>query len=313
MYNNIIIDSFCQANKTFLKDEGEFNISNKPTYKKSICFFIKSIENIVDKYLSSDGKVYLLFDYFFTKNELSDIFKNCPNNDDTRRNIDNNYKKNRKQKNNVFYNSLSLIKYYYSVMPSNYNVLMIRGYEGDDLVPHILNSCEGKNLLVTTDHDWYKYLNKDTDILSDMSVGAESIYDISNKLGMDIFYNGVVLYKALFGDVSDNIPSIISLNESTKSEFLNLYKNNPEDLILKSRDLTERQNNQILNAISKNENRFKINLQLVESLPLDDKRVQDELIIGTDNQTIKNTIRKVVGLDSKCNKFEFGNMKRKRV
>ena len=65
-YDAIVIDSVNFAYKTFkINDELPVRISKKTVYKDSICNFINSVEDLKNKYLKSDGQVYLLFDNYF--------------------------------------------------------------------------------------------------------------------------------------------------------------------------------------------------------------------------------------------------------
>ena len=70
-YDALVIDSVNFAYRTF-KIEGEtpVRISKKTVYKDSICNFIDSVEDLKNKYLKSDGQVYLLFDNYFSRADL---------------------------------------------------------------------------------------------------------------------------------------------------------------------------------------------------------------------------------------------------
>ena len=144
-YDALVIDSVNFAYRTF-KIEGEtpVRISKKTVYKDSICNFIDSVEDLKNKYLKSDGQVYLLFDNYFSRADLRSMYMFV-----NRKELNESYKSNRKKESKEFYNSLTI---------------KIDNLEADDLVKPLFEKIEviGGNtsaLMVTNDLDWTRYLS----------------------------------------------------------------------------------------------------------------------------------------------------------
>ena len=313
-YDCLLIDVVNLCYKTFTKkNDLAVQVGSKLVYKNSICNFIKSIEDLVKKYLHSDGQVYLLFDNYFSRADLRSSFMFAD-----RRNLDEAYKETRKKENREFYNSINFIKYYYLLGLPNYHTLQIQGLEADDLVKPLLeDACLDKTcLFLTSDLDWCRYLREDPriDWLPKLNEEPQTIKDLEYKLGFEISEKNIILYKTIFGDASDNIESIVPLNESNKNEFLTLLKETsyPDEFIYLSRDASKVANSKILKAISQDERRFYINMQLVSSLPCSKDAIHKNLTSGRQAETLLKTVKLAMGLDE-SSKFVFGNIKRPRV
>ena len=76
IYDALIVDAVNFAHKTFdTRNDELISISNKEIYKNSVCKFINGIEDLKKKYLDPDnGKVYLLFDNYFSRADLKTAF-----------------------------------------------------------------------------------------------------------------------------------------------------------------------------------------------------------------------------------------------
>lgn len=314
-YDYLIVDSVNFAYRTFkMKGETPLQVSKKSVYKNSICDFIRAIESLKDKYLSSEGEVYLLFDNYYSRADLRSTYMFAD-----RKKLNESYKSNRKKESKEFYNSINFLRYYYLVGPEKYHTARIDNLEADDLVGPLLSHLgvtkgDKTALLVTTDADWTRYLTFNTDWLPDLSNPPETLGDLSNKLGFKVTKDNVILYKAVFGDKSDNIPNIVPENDSTRKEFKELLGmiSYPEEMILLSRDEDLRETYRILKKVSEDEKKFLVNLQLISPIPCGEDTLRIHLTVGRNAETLYNTLREVMGL-VEPEGFVFGNVKRTRV
>lgn len=314
-YDFLVLDCVNFAYRTFkMKGETPLQVSKKSVYKSSICNFIQSLESLKEKYLSSDGEVYLLFDNYFSRADLRSTYMFAD-----RKRLDESYKATRKKENKEFYNSINFLRYYYLIGPKMYHTIRIDNLEADDLVEPLFNYLglfynNKTALMVTTDADWTRYLSNNIDWLPDLGSNPETITDFSNKMGFKINKDNVILYKALFGDSSDNISGIVTCNEKNKKEFLELLGiiKYPEELVEMSRTLKLRENFNILNKISNNEKAFLINLQLISPISCGVDTLKSHLTSGRESDTLYKTIREIMGLEE-SDGFVFGNVKRNRV
>ena len=311
-YDRLIIDVVNLCYKTFEKEKDPVvAIGSKLVYKNSICNFIRSVESLVKDYLDSDGEVYLLFDNYFSRADLKTSFMFAD-----RRDFDKAYKETRKKEHKEFYNSVNFLRYYYLTDTPKFRSIQIQGLEADDLVKPLLPSkyCKGKTcLLVSSDLDWVRYLNNNPSVewLPSFKEEPKTLEDVSLKLGFKVSENSIILYKTIFGDASDNIDSLVPLNEKNKEEFINLVKDCavPLDMVLKAR---ANPNCAILEAINKDEKQFTINMQLVSSIECDSSHIDGNILIGNESTTTHKIIREAMGLDESDKGFVFGNVKRPR-
>ncbi len=313
-YDCLIIDVVNLCYKLFKKREDTvIQAGSKLIFKKSICAFIRTLEELVDKYLHSDGKVYLLFDNYFSRADLKTSFMFAD-----RRELSKAYKETRKKENKEFYNSINFLKYFYLTGPSKYSTLQITGLEADDLVKPLLatNLCKGKScLLVTSDLDWCRYLsnNPQIDWLPKLGEQPETYEDISHQLGFPATESNIIIYKAVLGDKSDNIEGLVTNNDKHKQDLISLLPQvkSPEDLIYLSRQLGS--DSSILKAIANNEKQYSVNIQLVSSIPCKSEYIESNLVVGEDAKTLHKTVLEALGLEGETPKFVFGNVKRPRI
>lgn len=188
---------------------------------------IKMIQRIEKEYLTDDGRMYFLFDNAFSGEER-------------RRDIDPEYKINRKKKEPQFYRGLDYLRLLLLNYKDGYRVVHKAEYEADDLVEPVLESFEGKGrtvLLVSNDMDWSRAISKNIHWLTRKD-GEDVIFDETKFYSEFGFYPTrfrVCMYKALLGDALDNIKagvqgiskkdvlSIIQQVQSIDDFFLSLY------------------------------------------------------------------------------------------
>lgn len=319
IYDCLIVDAINFCYRLFRTQQEEpVELSKKLIYKNSVCNTIKSLESLQRKYLNSDtGKVYLLFDSYPARVDFQSAYMYAE-----RKRIDENYKASRKKENKEFYQSINLVKYYYLINSPVFSTVQVDGLEADDLVkPLLASECKDKrSLFITTDLDWCRYLNFQTDWLPDLSQNPETVEDLSQKLDFKVSETSIILYKAFFGDASDNIPAIISNTEENKNQFKAILKeiSYPDDIFQFVRDADNLKRYPMLDAIISaerkklgTETRLQINLYLASSLPCSTTLLKENIVSGENKETLLRSVQEALGLvESK--KFVFGNIKRPR-
>ena len=314
-YDCLIVDVVNLCYKIFKKRDEAVTVGHKLVFKDSICEVIKLLENLSSKYLHTDGEIFLLFDNYYSRADLKTSFLFAD-----RRELSKSYKESRKKSNKEFFNSVNFLKYFYTTGPSKYYTLQITGLEADDLVKPLLISKYGRNkncLMITSDLDWCRYLseNPKIDYLPNLGEEPKTHSDVSHLLGFDIQENNIILYKSLFGDPSDEIKGISTLNEENKKNFIALLGTfkEPSDLIFTSRKMKNEKSNPLFKDIVENEKQFSVNIQLISPIPCDPSYIEGYIVKGENTNSLHKTIREAIGLDNQSKKFIFGNIKRPRV
>jgi 5'-3' exonuclease len=237
---------------------------------------LKMIQRIESNYLSENGRVYFLFD-------------NPSSGEVRRQDIDPDYKINRKKKDPQFYRGLDYLQLVLRNYKSGYRVIQRPETEADDLVVPILKSFEGHNhfvLLVSNDMDWSRAIDDKVHWLVH-SGDKDVIYDrdlFFNKYG---FYPGpdeVCLYKALRGDVSDNIiAGVKNIPEQVVLEIIHKVKS-IQNMFLKLSDIQI--DEQWKKAIRQNKGRIQINLMLIDYQRLSITDIREYTIISEFNKNM---------------------------
>lgn len=310
-YDCILIDVLNVAHRYFNhgKESPSF-VSKKQVFKQSVCNFIEKIEQLEREFLHSTGEVYLLIDNPTSRISLQSSFYFAD-----RKSAYNKYKKDRAKQPKEFYNSISLLKFYYLVSSGRYHTVQIPMLEADDLVEPILRlKCKGKkSLLVTNDLDWVRYLSQDVDWIPDGN-NPEKVEDLSLRLGFPVTHTNITAYKALFGDAADNIPSILTPKHKESFVVLLDELEDADDLlfIINREHMVEKY--PFLKIVGENYNQLRINLQLVQAIPISDGHMSNVITTGRDSKVSKKAVREAIGLDDeKPNEFVFGGIKRPRV
>lgn len=321
-YNNLIIDTVNLAYKTFrnTSTENAVYIGKKEIYKTSACSFINAIDFLKTKYLHSDGNVYFLFDNYFSRADLQSAFHFAD-----RKRFDEAYKATRKKENKQFYQTINFLRYYYMIGPKKHFTLRLDNLEADDLVKPVLDILDtpSRSLMVSSDLDWARYLSSDVHQLTSLNDEPVTLRRLSEELGFDITENSLIAYKAIFGDPSDNISSLVPRNEAFLSDFIEIIKllEYPEQLNLLIGNIDLRRKYALLNAIASETGRDKIpksrlytiNVQLISAIKCSPDIARSNLIEGRNEATLYKGVREAIGLDTPKQSFVFGNIKRPRA
>jgi hypothetical protein len=308
-YDCLIIDVHNMAHMLFnINKDSLTSVSKKQVYKNLVRDFISRIETLRAEHLHSDGQVYLLFDNPTSRIDLQSSFYFA-----SRKEAYAKYKSDRAKSPKEFYNSVNLLKFYYLVCDSSYHTAQITRLEADDLVaPLLATTCKDKKcLMVTTDLDWARYLSNNVHWVQG-SKAVATAEDLACKLGFPITETSIVAYKVLFGDPSDNIPSLIS--SKYKKDFPRLLEKlaDPSDLPFMCTKDSFTQEFPFLKEVYDKDRQCRINLQLVNSIPVSPKHLAAVLTTGRDSKPSQKAVLQGVG--SIADKgFVFGNLHRPRV
>ena len=286
-------------------------ISNKVVMVDLIRAYLDTVFYLEQKYLASDGRVFLLFDNATSRDELKKMFAPLAPTK-SRKEVDNAYKENRMTESREFYNTLDLIKYYYMVSSSKYRTARIQGLEADDLVKPCIDSIpNSKNLMITNDSDWARYLDSNTHYLPHTFEPPVTDVMFQAKRGFYPTEEKIILDKILFGDSADNVKEVLpelpkALREQIRSDFdciqnfiLNyeLYTPLKEYVTLVRDRLPE----------------LRIAYQMVATIPVSDKHFFYSCSIGRDSKVQRTAIESVLKINNVNVTFEFGDIKVPRV
>lgn len=132
-----------------------------------------------------------------------------------RKKIDENYKANR-QYSSLYYQSILLYKKFYTYRGDKVKTIYSQEYEADDFVEPLLKMIgpNKKVALVTTDYDFSRYISDDVHMINKGLDKPYSIKDFEEKFLFKPTKASITLYKALYGDESDNIKGSIYLDKT---------------------------------------------------------------------------------------------------
>jgi 5'-3' exonuclease len=249
---------------------------------------LKMIQRVESLYLSENGRIYFLFD-------------NPASGEIRRKDIDPDYKINRKKQSPQFFRGLDYLQLVLRNYKTGYRVIQRAETEADDFVPPILKSFEGRDhfvLLVSNDMDWSRAISDKVHWMAH-SGEKDVIFDkdlFYNKYGFYPGRNEVCLYKALRGDDADNIvPGVKGIPEPVLVSIVRQVKS-VQNLFINLNDLQI--DGQWKTAIRQNKGRIQINLMLVDYLPLTISDVRECTVITEFNKNMLLMYYKIFGFDT---------------
>ena len=132
-----------------------------------------------------------------------------------RKKIDENYNANR-QYSSLYYQSIILYKKFYTYRGDKVKTIYSQEYEADDFVEPLLEMIgpNKKVALISTDYDWSRYISDDVHMINKGLDKPYSIKDFEEKFLFKPTKASITLYKALYGDESDNIKGSIYLDKT---------------------------------------------------------------------------------------------------
>lgn len=159
------------------------------------------------------------------------------------------YKAKRKKAPQELYDQIPKVKEFLKAF--NISICEKSGFEGDDILGTIVNSYpEFNNIIVSGDLDTLQLVNKNTKVYF-LSRGVKEalIYneELVKKRYSGLSKEELIDFKALRGDLSDNIPGVKGIGEKTAAELIikfktieNIYEN------INRNDITENTRKKLL-------------------------------------------------------------------
>ena len=202
MYNNIIVDVF----NLFYRERNKLAENNK-TVIDYANHLIDFIEITLKPYQDQTKPMYLLFDPIPLKDLGVDTnykFKT------TRQKVSADYKANRKKEDSTVIEVVELVRKYFSHKGDKYIECLENSLEADDYVGSLIEDLKKNNkicsiALYTTDEDWARYLDDDVVIINKSMKEPLTVTSFFEKYKFIPTVASVQMFKALFGDPSDNI------------------------------------------------------------------------------------------------------------
>lgn len=179
------------------------------------------IKNEIKKHVCDGGKLFLLYDPI-PKNDLgiNKIFKYT-----SRQEIVHNYKQNRVH-NKMTLTVVDLVRKYFSHRGPDIITVISNVFEADDFMESIIKEFPDKKIaMFSVDEDWCRYLNDNCELINkgfNTPFTLSAFYDKYNFIPNIV---SVSVFKACFGDGSDNIPGALHIkglknaNEIKKDAF----------------------------------------------------------------------------------------------
>jgi hypothetical protein len=281
-YDIVIIDVFNLYHRNYHKKKVNYKEECLKLFQETVEGFFISLKKTMYKFGKQFTKYYFCFDNPHTYENL-------------RKSLYEDYKKDRKNMSSNFYKWLKIIELLLKNFNNNFYTVKIDFLEADDYIIDIIEKHKNKKtLLYSQDLDWSRSI--DNNIVWYDGTYEYDINKYKEEFGFDPRNKKVVLYKALRGDISDNIPNILKhLDNKILVRLVNEF-DNVEDLFLKYETL-DYLSDHYKNIIKNNKKEIQINYQVV-----------DYISISSYNERIENYIkeckRNVNLLAHYCNTFK---------
>lgn len=309
-YRAILIDALNLLYRLREQENEATKVSSKYVYRDLVVRFISYMDALSEEYLAENGEIYFLLDHSPSGHDHGKSYRNIG-----RKAIDSRYKENRQRDTKEFYNTFDLLKYYYLTNKPHFISVQASGYEADDLVKPILQHLLPKDsrvLMVTNDYDWTRYLSSTVEWLPKLLQKPATIADYIEDKGYKPSEQSVLIYKAVFGDRSDNIPNLLSESPKHVDEMVEILADESvttETMIGRSFQAEHLQTSDIYTAIHENEKQFRINVQLIDAVKLDEKHLRAILCRGRDSEVAVAAVETAIGMRKEERTFVFGNIK----
>lgn len=201
IYNNIFFDVYNIWHRVFWKNENLTLVGDKKIPLDAVCKFFELTDAYISKFGTHDCKVYYLFD-----NAKSSLLKN-------RKELDSEYKKNRKLQPDFFYDGLNVVELILKFYRDNSVIYRKQNVEADDFVLPLINEYIKEHdsvIMFSTDIDWCRALLDDE--INDVHVVQYTrnneiltVKSFEDKFGFKPTVNNITFWKTFEGDESDNI------------------------------------------------------------------------------------------------------------
>lgn len=275
------------------------NVEGKRMVTGGIFTSLKMIQRIEREYLDVAGRMYFLFD-------------NASSGEDRRKDIDPEYKINRKKRDPQFYRGLDYLQLVLLHYQNGYRIVRRPSSEADDLVAPIMESFKDKNysvLLVSNDMDWGRAINESTHWMAhkehqDIIFTKEKFYE---TYGFNPGMGEVCLYKSIRGDASDNIPpGVKGIPETIVLSIVEQAKSVP-NLFLYINEINIPM--QWKDAIKQNRGRIQLNNMLIDYEPISMATCRENTTITEFNKEMLSMFYKMLnfkpdGIDDRLKNTE---------
>lgn len=157
---------------------------------------VSEIKDNIEQHLSSDGKMFLLYDPIPKSDMGTDkVFKYTE-----RQKIVTSYKRNRTHDTKTLMTVHYVYKYFLHKGEKYVSVISSK-YEADDYMESIVADYpEKKVLMVTTDNDWCRYLSSNVDMMNSSWENILTAEAFEKKYNFIPSITGICVWKACFGD-----------------------------------------------------------------------------------------------------------------
>lgn len=212
--NVLIFDVYNVWYRVVWKNDDLDKVNDKPIPINAICKFFELTDGYINKFGTKNCRVYYLFD-----NAKTSVLKN-------RKELDEEYKKNRKIQPDYFYDGLNMVELILKFYRNNSVIYRKQGVEADDFVLPLIDEYvieHDKVMMFSTDIDWCRALLDDEkrDIKVVQYTRRNEILTVKSfedKYGFKPTVTNVMFWKTFYGDDSDNI--LPTLNNYPKLYFL---------------------------------------------------------------------------------------------
>ncbi len=319
-YSTLIIDSMNLGYMVFnsLSSKNLSQIGEKLVYKNFVKEYVETVDYLKSKYLEDNFRVYLLFDNHTSREDIKKLFKPLSENDN-RKEVNPEYKSNRTNEKKEFYNSLDLVKYYYTQYKEGYFTVRIPNLEADDLVPNAIQHARSydksfqKILLVTNDSDWCKHLSSDIDYLPELYKEPFTYDMFARKHKYFPSENKIILDKLLNGDKADNVKPVIPELSSYEKEYIMAHFDSIEDFLFGYSEHPSLVKHSSL--IKSREKDFIVAYQMLATINVSQNHFNVSCTQGRNSENIRKALDSILGLTDfeQKKKFQFGALKVPRV
>lgn len=152
----------------------------------------------------------------------------CSRHNNFRRNIDPQYKLNRKPLPNL----VSLQRQKLSSILNSHNIELIKNesHEADDIIASLANILPGKKIVISSDKDLLQLINQNVCIYNPFK-NSKIFTDIEVQKSYGITAKQLKLYLSIVGDSADNIKGVYGLGPKKTVELINSLDQTIIDLI----------------------------------------------------------------------------------
>jgi 5'-3' exonuclease len=240
---------------------------------------IKMIQKLVNTYLSENGVLYFLFD-------------NASSGEVWRKNLNPDYKMNRRRQEPGFYRGLDFLQILLIHYEDNWRVIQYPTYEADDLVEPVITGIprDKKIGIVSNDLDWARAISENVVWIRAGRRNGEYIYDEINGNIFNSLYGfvpclkNICIYKSLRGDRIDNIgPGVERISKKNVLAILNQVES-VEDIFNNVGSLNVP--NHVKHTIINNREKILLNYSLVDYRPITVKSCQSVTVVSRFNPKV---------------------------